>query len=291
MGTRQSQRADQGTGWQFQALLQMVRRIGGIGGAKFEMSCYSPVSKLTTVTSGHVSWNIDQPLTQLRPGDRLRVSGVAINTGTAGRGAHAACSMTWNTYGFTAGGVAAPGASERCAGDLVIPRPGMRPSGELIKEARLIQFLEFGNGTGIQRHLIYRWQVIQGQAANTSAPPATPASFAGNWIYDAPNATVEGTQNGGNARLTITQRRWGVPGPHYEITGTVNGRTLTGNWRNIIHDFSAVHPALVRQFGDPRCTHGGAISVEISGDGSSLRVTSAVDPCNHGWLGLVLNRQ
>lgn len=263
----------------------------GDRGAKFELSCYSPVSKLTTVSSGHVSWNVDRPLTQLRPGDRLRVNGIATNTGTAGRGASVSCSMSWNTYGFTSGGVAAPGGSERCAGELVIPKPGMRPSGELIKEARLIEALGLGDGTGIRRHLIYRWQGIQGQAANTSPLPAAPASFAGNWVYDAPNATVQGTQNGNNARLSITQRRWGVPGPHYEITGTVSGRTLTGSWRNVIQNFSAVHPALVQQFGDQRCTRGGAMSIEISEDGSSLRVTSAVDPCNHGWLGLVMSRQ
>lgn len=260
-------------------------------GSKFELSCYSPVSKLTTVTSGHLSWTVDRPLTQLKPGDRLRVGGVAMNTGTPGRGASVTCSMAWNTLGFTVGKPAAPGASERCAGELIIPKPGMKPSGELIKEARLIENLAFGDGTGIERHLIYRWQPIQGQAANAATPAPAPASFAGNWVYDVPNATAQATQSGQNVRLSITQRRWGVPGPHYEITGTVSGRTLTGQWRNVIQDFSAVHPALVQKFGAERCRRGGEMSLELSEDGSRLRVISAVDPCNHGWLGLVLNRQ
>lgn len=257
-------------------------------GAKYEASCYSPVSKLTTVTAGHVGWTMDRPLGQLHPGDKLRVSGVVTNKGTPQRGSNATCSMGWNSLGFTKGGIASPGGAERCAGELTIPRPGMRPSGELIKEAWLVQTLSFGSGIGIERYLKYRWQPVQGQVG--SPDPGPVAGFGGHWVYDVPNASVEATQNGPNVRLLITQRRWGVPGPHYEISGNVNGRTLTGQWHNIIRDFSAVHPALTRQFGDARCTRGGAMTLELSQDGTSLRVTSVVDSCSHGWLGLTFTR-
>lgn len=257
-------------------------------GAKYSASCYSYVSKLTTVTAGHVGWKVDRPLGQLRPGDRIHVQGSVTNNSTAVRGAGAYCSMNWNSMGFTKGEVAQPGEAATCAGDLTIPGPGMRPSGELIKEAQLVETLGFGNGLGVTRYLKYRWQPVQGQAADLS--PGFSAYFGGTWAYDAPNATVQASQQGPNVRLLITQRRWGVPGPHYEIAGTANGRTLIGQWRNIIRDFSAVHPALTQQFGDPRCTRGGAMTLELSGNGDSMRVTSVEDPCGHGWLGLLLTR-
>ncbi len=119
----------------------------------------------------------------------------------------------------------------------------------------------------------------------------SPAAFSGDWVYDAPNGSVRITQTGTEVRFEFTQKRWGVPGPHFQMDGSVNGRTFTGRWRNIIGDWSALAPALVRQFGEDRCTRGGTITALLADDGRSLRFTAAEDPCNHGWVGLVLQRQ
>lgn len=209
-------------------------------GATYSMSCYSPVFKKTTVTSGHVKWAFADPIDRLTPGGLLRAGGVLENTGSPSTGANATCTLSWNTLAFTKGAPVAPGSSGRCDGQLQVPKPGYGPSGEPIR-ALLIQTLEFGNGVGITRRLVYRWKPdggspAAGETASAGQPPAAkPASgsapdFSGRWVVGTQNPRLTEVE----CQITQTGNRVAVNGRYlfngvevlWKATGTITGRVM-----------------------------------------------------------------
>jgi hypothetical protein len=78
----------------------------------------------------------------------------------------------------------------------------------------------------------------------------------------------------------------GTPGPHYQITGTVTGTTITGSWKWVGTTTAFKGD---RRFVEASCM-GGQIKAEIAADGRSFRILEAGDPCGHGWKGLVFKK-
>ena len=143
----------------------------GDRGLRYSVSCYSPVSKVTTVTAGHVGFLLPANLGSLRPGDKIEMKGTVTNTGDRGS---VTCTISWNTWTFASSPSFGPGAGGSCAGVLPVHGPGFRPSGELIREAWLSLAIRDGFGTGVTRHLVYQWTPTQGQP--TAAPAVAPPS-------------------------------------------------------------------------------------------------------------------
>lgn len=134
-------------------------------------------------------------------------------------------------------------------------------------------------------------QSIEFVNAAASAPPVATApapavNLSGNdWNYGS-ETRVGVTQQGASVTVTAVNMGHGTPGPHYQIVGTISGRTLSGNWRWIgtTNIFKGD-----RRFIEARCTSG-HITADIAPDAKSFRITSAEDPCGHGWNGIVFKR-
>jgi hypothetical protein len=204
-------------------------------GAKYAMTCTSPVSKQTTVTSGHVGWKFSHPLDRLLPGTVIKVGGVVENTSTPRTGPTATCSVSWNTFGFTKGQAVAPGASGGCDGELTIPKPGMRRDGTLITEGVLSEALGFGNATGVTRHLLYRWREFGATSSGTpgdgrSSSGSDAADFSGRWVVGTQTPGISlaecSIRQSGN-RVDVTGRMvYNNTEVLWKATGTIQGRTI-----------------------------------------------------------------
>ena len=211
-------------------------------GARYSMSCTSPVSQQTVVTSGHVAWHFDARLDRLLPGQLLEGKGVVENTSTASIGPSASCTLTWNTAGFTRGEIVIAGKAGSCSGKLTVPRPGMRSDGSLITQNRLYQIMEFSNGAKVTRALVYDWRTTpvtpQGSAPtepkpDTSSPGSdavAPADFSGRWVVGTEDpALTEVTcviHQDGNRVYVEGRMVYNRTEVLWEARGTIRGREM-----------------------------------------------------------------
>lgn len=114
---------------------------------------------------------------------------------------------------------------------------------------------------------------------------STPNLSGTEWTYGSgARATV--TLHGSSISVNTYDTGHGTPGPHYQITGTVAGTTITGFWKWIGTTSTFKGD---RRFMDASCI-GGQITADIATDGRSFRILDAGDPCGHGWKGLVFRR-
>jgi len=105
-----------------------------------------------------------------------------------------------------------------------------------------------------------------------------------DWSYG-PTTRVSVVQQGASITINSFVTDHGTSGPHYQITGTIQGNKITGTWRWIgTTKFSGD-----RRFSEARCLSG-SITAEIASDGRSLRIVNVEDPCGHGWSGVVIRR-
>lgn len=107
-----------------------------------------------------------------------------------------------------------------------------------------------------------------------------PHNIDSEWNYLKGKGVCTISQSAEHLSMVCTYTPSKLKGPHYEVTGTLNGNLWHAQWKCL---------GQAAEKKGERCK--GSLTARIDSSWNEIVITKAVDPTNEGWVGLVLTKK